>query len=260
MANWRIFPINNRDKLRRFLDQDRPLCAYGLGDLEEPYWNKSEFVGAEDGGELRGVALFYSGLERPALAYFGDPEGLRAMRILAVRRGTIHYILSPDASRAVQSWYHHRNVREMWRMVVPRAGFKPRGIKKAQRLSWDYASTLRALLGESGDVLAIDPSILRKGVFYGVHDSLKLVAVAGTHVVSPQEGVAAVGYVYTVPEYRGKGYATACTAAVTKALLDMGLHTVVLNVAKDNAPALKVYERLGYQRYCALVEGDGSPR
>lgn len=260
MVDWRIRQIDNKDALRRFLDKDRVLCAYALGDLEEPYWSKSEFYGAESGGRLRGVALFYAGFTPSILTYFGEPEGLRAMRSLVMRRGPVHYILDAASFRAVHGWYRHSNMEKVWRMVVPRAQFRPRGLKRVQRLRWDYAVTLRTMLGGNGDAPAIDPETLQQGVFYGVTDGVQLISVAGTHVVAPGEGVGAVGYVFTAPEHRGKGYATACTAAVTKELLDMGLHTVVLNVAQTNPSAIHVYERLGFRKYCALVEGDGAPR
>ena len=58
----------------------------------------------------------------------------------------------------------------------------------------------------------------------------RLIAAAGTHVVSPQWGVAAVGNVYTHREYRGQGLAKVVTSAVTAELLQQ-CDTVVLNGA-----------------------------
>jgi RimJ/RimL family protein N-acetyltransferase len=259
MASWRVFPISNKDKLRQFLDQDRPLCAYALGDLEEPYWTQAEYIGAETNDELRGLALLYYGFSVPILSYFGDPAGLAAMRSIILRESEIHYILEPEAYRAICQWYEPIKPEPMWRMVVPRVRFKPRGVKKARRLGREYVTALQAVLGGVSDA-PLDAALLEHGVFYGVRRDMEIVAVAGTHVVARGEGVAAVGYVYTVPEHRNKGYATACTAAVTRELLDMGLHTVVLNVAQDNVAAIKVYKRLGYREYRPLVEGDGLPR
>ena len=53
-----------------------------------------------------------------------------------------------------------------------------------------------------------------------------------------------VGNVLTQPEFRGRGYAQATTAAVTADLLEFCDH-VVLNVRGDNPPALNAYRRLG---------------
>ncbi|MBF8284938.1 MAG: N-acetyltransferase protein, partial [Anaerolineales bacterium] len=57
---------------------------------------------------------------------------------------------------------------------------------------------------------------------------------------------------------RGRGLAARVTSAVTAALLEMRLRTVALNVNQHNAPAVRVYERLGYERYCAFHEGVAS--
>jgi predicted GNAT family acetyltransferase len=50
----------------------------------------------------------------------------------------------------------------------------------------------------------------------------------------------------THADFRGRGYATAVTGAVTAELLRF-CDQVVLNVRADNPPALAAYRRLGYQ-------------
>ena len=76
-----------------------------------------------------------------------------------------------------------------------------------------------------------------------------LLAVGGTHVVAPAYGVAVLGGILTHPVARRHGYATAITAALTSDLLARGCRDVVLNVVADNAPAISVYTRLGFQVY-----------
>jgi predicted GNAT family acetyltransferase len=38
-------------------------------------------------------------------------------------------------------------------------------------------------------------------------------------------------------------------------LLSQGLRDVVLNVNQKNAAAIRIYERLGFERYCPFFEG-----
>jgi predicted GNAT family acetyltransferase len=45
------------------------------------------------------------------------------------------------------------------------------------------------------------------------------------------------------------------TGAVAAELVGRGVRTVALNVNQGNATAIRVYERLGFVRYCAFVEG-----
>ena len=79
-------------------------------------------------------------------------------------------------------------------------------------------------------------SAIAEGVYFGIRVNGQLVAAAGTHVVSPAARLAVVGNVLTHIDYRGRGYATAVTGAVTAELL-RSCDQVVLNVRSDNPPA-----------------------
>jgi len=74
--------------------------------------------------------------------------------------------------------------------------------------------------------------------------------------------MAVVGNVLTHVDYRGRGYATAVTGAVTAELL-RSCDQVALNVRSDNPPALAAYRRLGYAEHVRfderLVHRLGSP-
>ena len=97
------------------------------------------------------------------------------------------------------------------------------------------------------------PAMLEEGIFYGVREGGELAAAAGTHIVSRMEGVAAIGNVYTRSARRGKGLGMRVTSAVIGAL--SAVPTVVLNVREANAGAIRIYERLGFARHCAFLEG-----
>jgi predicted GNAT family acetyltransferase len=91
------------------------------------------------------------------------------------------------------------------------------------------------------------------GVYYGIRIGGRLVAAAGTHVISPDARLAAVGNVMTHRDYRGRGYAKVTTSAVTQELL-RSCEQVVLNVRSDNPPALAAYRRLGYREHVRFDE------
>ena len=57
----------------------------------------------------------------------------------------------------------------------------------------------------------------------------------------------------THADYRGRGYATAVTGAVTAELLRV-CDQVVLNVRADNPPALQAYRKLGYREHVRFEE------
>jgi predicted GNAT family acetyltransferase len=106
--------------------------------------------------------------------------------------------------------------------------------------------------------MAFHVSQMQPGVFYGLWVEGYLVAAAGTHLLSPTYGLAAVGNVFTHPSYRRKGYGLAATSAVVSALLETGIRDIVLNVSQKNLPAVRIYERLGFERYCPFLEGPAS--
>jgi ribosomal protein S18 acetylase RimI-like enzyme len=98
-------------------------------------------------------------------------------------------------------------------------------------------------------------SMLARGVYHGVWSGDTLDAIAGTHVLAPESGVAAIGNVFTRPPARGKGLARATTAAVARELRAGGIATIVLNVRRSNGPAISVYRRLGFDVHGEFDEG-----
>jgi predicted GNAT family acetyltransferase len=101
---------------------------------------------------------------------------------------------------------------------------------------------------------------MEHGVYWGVVQGDRIVAAAGTHLVSDTHGVAAIGNVFTHPDLRGRGLGRAVTGAVLADLGSRGIRTVILNVSQSNAVAVRMYERLGFKRHCAFVEGAAQVR
>jgi predicted GNAT family acetyltransferase len=56
-----------------------------------------------------------------------------------------------------------------------------------------------------------------------------------------------IGAVYTPPEHRNQGYATAVTAAVTQAILDGGKNYASLYTDLDNPTSNSIYQQIGYK-------------
>ena len=104
--------------------------------------------------------------------------------------------------------------------------------------------------GESPDFFY--PAMVTDGVFFGVYEGNELVAAAGTHLVAPDEGAAAIGNVYTRRDRRGRGYGRIVTSAVLDELRDV--ETIGLNVKAGNAAAIRVYESLGFVTHCEFCE------
>ena len=140
---------------------------------------------------------------------------------------------------------------QMVRMVVDRRHFQPAMGPVARLVPADNGDLNRLYgLGFTGWLPA---DSIAKGVYYGIRIAGRLVAAAGTHVISPEARMAAVGNVMTHADFRGRGFAKATTSAVTQELL-RSCDDVVLNVRSDNPPALAAYRALGYREHCRFEE------
>jgi RimJ/RimL family protein N-acetyltransferase len=139
----------------------------------------------------------------------------------------------------------------MVRMWVDRSSFRPVPAD-VQRLYPAEVGDLNRLY-QLGFMSWLPSSAISDGIYYGIRIGGRLVAAAGTHVMSREARIGVVGNVMTAAEYRGRGFAKATTSAVTAELLRF-CDLVVLNVRADNPPALAAYLRLGYAEHVRFEE------
>ena len=63
-----------------------------------------------------------------------------------------------------------------------------------------------------------------------------------------------VNFVYTPPEHRGRGYASACVATLTRQMLDEGFARCCLYTDLANPTSNKIYQAIGYRPVCDAAE------
>ena len=243
--------VTDRGVLRDFLEKDRLLAAYALCDLEDREFAKTRWGGAFDGDRLVALALEYSGLTPQPLFVMGRPDGIEAILHDIVRPRAAYVAALPETLAAVETAYRMDPGPPMVRMWVDRARFRPYPAEVRRLLPIDIGDLNR--LYQLGFASWLPSSSISDGVYYGMRVGGRLVAAAGTHVVSPRARLAVVGNVLTHVDYRGRGYAKAVTAAVTADLLRT-CDQVVLNVRSDNPPALQAYRRIGYAEHVRFEE------
>jgi len=115
-------------------------------------------------------------------------------------------------------------------------------------VEWIWAFGFEAL-GEDdrdGAAKAVDDWIVGRGrVLHVWEDGNDIVSVCG--VAGPTPNGIRIGPVYTPPEHRGHGYASALTAAVSQALLDAGRRFVFLFTDLANPTSNHIYQSIGYE-------------
>jgi len=65
-----------------------------------------------------------------------------------------------------------------------------------------------------------------------------------------------INFVYTPPEFRRRGYASAAVSALTKKLIDSGRKFVFLFTDLKNPTSNKIYQQMGYEAVCDVNEVD----
>ena len=243
--------VTDRAVLRAFLETDRLLAAYALCDLEDREFARTRWGGAFDGDRLVAIALEYSGLTPQPLFVMGGPDGIEAILRDIVRPRAAYVAALAESLPAVEGVYRLDPGPPMVRMWVDRARFRPYPAEVRRLLPIDIGDLNR--LYQLGFASWLPSSAIGEGVYYGMRVGGRLVAAAGTHVISSRARLAVVGNVLTHVDYRGRGYATAVTGAVTADLLRT-CDEVVLNVRSDNPPALQAYRRLGFAEHVRFEE------
>lgn len=66
--------------------------------------------------------------------------------------------------------------------------------------------------------------------------------------------VCTIAFVYTPPYLRGRGYATACVAAVSQIALDKGFSKCVLYTDLANPTSNSIYMKIGYEPICDSLD------
>lgn len=88
------------------------------------------------------------------------------------------------------------------------------------------------------------PGMFQLGKYIGVKEDGKLVAMAGERV--KLDGYTEIALVCTHPDYRRKGYAASLSGVLMKEIFNRG-EKPFLHVMTHNAPAIRLYEKLGYK-------------
>jgi len=78
--------------------------------------------------------------------------------------------------------------------------------------------------------------------------------VSTATLMGPTPNGIRISLVYTPPEFRGRGYASACVAALTQRMLDSGKQFCFLYSDLANPTSNKIYRAIGYETVCDNVQ------
>jgi ribosomal protein S18 acetylase RimI-like enzyme len=241
--------LTDRNEIRTRLRRDPAWSVYALGDLAPPMFPKTLWFEPD-------LTLVVRDYGTEILFAMGTGSVREAFACVT---GPVHLQVQRDALDEIARHADVSSVRLMWRMTW--TGDVPSASAATSRLTVSDVPALQALYadgestGEAPDFFF--PSMVADGVFHGIDEGGALVAAAGTHLLSREEGAAAIGNVYTRRDRRGRGLGRRVTNLVLAELA--GLETIGLNVRADNGAAVHLYESLGFVRHCEFYEGLATP-
>ncbi len=238
-------------RTRAILETDRVWSAYALADLDPSESDHCTWLVGQ-----QAVVLAYRGLTPPVLFAHGDAAEVSTLFGGVAEGEYIFTLLQPDRAALSDRLRVHAE-HPTWRMALRPADFRAAG-DHGQPLAPNDLEDMLTLFADHPDRPdAFHERQLAQGLFFGIREKGSLVAVAGTHIVSSQAGVAAIGNVFTRPDRRGRGLGTQTTSAVAAEAIRRGLRTIVLNVWQDNEAAIRCYRQLGFREHCPYAEGSG---
>jgi hypothetical protein len=135
---------------------------------------------------------------------------------------------------------------EKVQLISPATGYLRLAREDDQELlkNWYEAFSLEALGNIKSDTERWVKRVLEQGTAYLWEDEVPVSMAC--HIGLTPNG-ARISIVYTPPQYRRKGYASACVAALSQTLLDQGNQFCFLFTDLANPTSNHIYQEIGYQ-------------
>lgn len=222
--------------------------VFAFYDIQHDPQHTTMYAALEN-GNLKGYILIYTATDAPSVIL--ECEDNTAEKLVAYAPLNNFIVHTPPnlLSTVQQKFPNEKHYLESW-MLVRKGEAHCSGSKLARRLKTeDDASRLARLISSRKDrpeeALKKYVDWISKMPVYGVFIKGRLVSYAGSFLQLPQ--VWMIGGVCTQPRDRNRGYATSAVSAITEEALRKA-EAAALFVRSDNSAAIKVYEKIGYNK------------
>lgn len=253
--------VFTQDKQRIFWHcrKDPILFAYLLGDLDDRLFPQCQWICVYgERREMQELLLVYHGSTPPTLMALktGASLGHAAEEILEILPDNFALQTnSPELMTALAGSYTLRPPRALLKMGL--TSFRPPPVN-------DYLEAVEPLTASDADELAAFYQLAYPDGYYNAdhlhlghwccyRENERVVGAVGVHVCSDHYQVAVIGGCAVDPGFRGNGIATALVAHLITELVEPEKR-ISLNVEASNAPAIRCYEKLGFQTTHRLIE------
>ncbi|MCD6474951.1 MAG: GNAT family N-acetyltransferase [Anaerolineaceae bacterium] len=247
----RLTTIRDKKKLEKYLMRDPYLNALAIGDLDDFFWPNTTWYAFENEEGIERLALWYEGAGMPVLLFFEEGNDSLtqefAKSLFPVLPENVYAHFRPGLDKIYQEFYDLDSHGLHHKMALLHSEYLDKiDSSGTVKCSMDDLPLLTELYTKAYSGNFFDPRMLETGQYYAIRENGMFISAAGIHVYSEKYGIAAIGNVTTLPDRRGEGLAKRVCARLSVELLKR-VKYVTLNVKADNAPAIAVYEQLGFK-------------
>ena len=243
--------MHEKARIEEFLRRNVYLHIYSIGDLDDFFWHNTVWYAAKDGDSIRALVMLYTVPPVPtlhAMCEKKEPMAELLRSILHLLPGRFHAHLSGGLAAVFDERGSMESSAEHWKMALSdKSRLSGIDCSEVARLTATDLDQMLRLYEEAYPGNWFNPRMLATGQYFGIRKEDRLVSVAGVHVYSQTYRVASLGNVVTHPDYRGNGLAASATARLCRSLTETVDH-IGLNVRADNAAAMGLYEKLGFEK------------
>ena len=245
-----IEEISDKVIIEQFLRKDTFLNIYGIGDLDDFFYAKTQWFSFLSDNQIRAILLIFNDIQFPVLLALNkqkldvDFETIRRFTKLIPNK--FYAQLTADFKVLLNKFYESRSYGMHYKMGLTNYSLINNiDTTDAHQLNHDDENEILNLYKISYPTNWFNSRMLETHQYFGIKKDNKLISIAGVHVYSKEFRVAALGNITTHPDYRNRGLAKIVVSELCKSLLRNTDH-IGLNVHKENIGAIKLYENLGF--------------
>jgi GNAT superfamily N-acetyltransferase len=252
----KIIPLEEIDEKRflDYLDKDRILHVFTIYDLKRMR-EKTEVWVAIRNGEISGYLFQF---DQKIVHTHGDTESVaELLRFVDLEEPTL--VIRPRHLAVVEKFFKpveptdsssKGEITRYFVMIAYADTFKPTIKHRVKKLGLEDLDDVSKSPGDEPRERLQDA--INRGLASGAYHNRLLASFATVPEIL--ERLALVRGVYTVPSLRRKGLATSACSALVAELIRLGKEPM-LWVAKDNLPARRVYEKVGFKKTGHILFG-----
>ncbi len=233
---------------RRFLARDPESNILPLGDLYSPLIGVSDVYSAVQRNQVAGVCAVYRAYSTPSIVFGTAPPEVKQALIKTALTSISNEFISlcrPDDvslfEKCGATILHSHPEQQMIADPPEKIESDDINVEKVGKKELELLDDFYV----EHDAEAWASIQFKAGPYYCVKHDGRIVSAAGVHLVTPQ--IAQLGNIVTDETYRNQGFATACTSALAAGLASKG-RIISLFVRTENAPAIHMYEKLGFRK------------